>query len=238
MRILRLLPLAVGLAVATVAPVTPASAENIFAFSGDTEYRDSISVNHWARKSKLGAMTREDSDERPSRRERASRHRTSRSEERVRRAERRDRSRSARRMVREDDDEVAQSYESPRSRRAQRSHRHGSRTRVASLGSGFGGGDWSGGGSHGMASFYWQPQRVASGGWFNPSAMTAAHKTLPFGTRVRVTHIGNGRSVTVRINDRGPYVRGRIIDLSRAAAGVIGMTGQGVARIRMDVLGR
>jgi rare lipoprotein A len=89
-----------------------------------------------------------------------------------------------------------------------------------------------------MASFYWQPQRVASGGWFNPNAMTAAHKTLPFGTRVRVTHAGNGRSVIVRINDRGPYVKGRIIDLSKAAAGVIGMQGQGVARIRMEVLGR
>ena len=111
-------------------------------------------------------------------------------------------------------------------------------TRVASLGSGVDGGWSTGGGSHGVASFYWQPQRVASGGWFNPNAMTAAHKTLPFGTRVRVTHAGNGRSVVVRINDRGPYIRGRIIDLSRAAAGVIGMTGQGVARIRMEVLGR
>ena len=68
--------------------------------------------------------------------------------------------------------------------------------------------------------------------------MTAAHKTLPFGTRVRVTHASNGRSVIVRINDRGPYIRGRTIDLSRAAAGVIGMMGQGVARIRMEILGR
>ena len=57
--------------------------------------------------------------------------------------------------------------------------------------------------------------------------MTAAHKTLPFGTRVRVTHLGNGRSVEVKINDRGPYIAGRIIDLSKAAAGVIGMTGAG-----------
>lgn len=95
-----------------------------------------------------------------------------------------------------------------------------------------------GAGQHGIASFYWQPQRVASGGWFNPSAMTAAHKTLPFGTRVRVTHVGNGRSVEVKINDRGPYIAGRIIDLSKAAAGVIGMTGQGIARIRMEILGR
>jgi rare lipoprotein A len=79
---------------------------------------------------------------------------------------------------------------------------------------------------------------VASGGWFNPNAMTAAHKTLPFGTRVRVTHSGNGRSVIVRINDRGPYVKGRIIDLSRAAASAIGMTGQGIARVSMEILGR
>lgn len=95
-----------------------------------------------------------------------------------------------------------------------------------------------GGGSTGIASYYWQGQRVASGGWFNPSAMTAAHKTLPFGTRVRVTHMGNGRSVDVTINDRGPFIRGRIIDLSKGAAGVIGMTGQGLANVRMTVLGR
>jgi rare lipoprotein A len=96
----------------------------------------------------------------------------------------------------------------------------------------------SGGGQHGVASFYWQPQRLAAGGWFNPNAMTAAHKTLPFGTRVRVTHQGNGRSVEVVINDRGPYIAGRIIDLSKAAASVIGMTGQGIARVAVEVLGR
>jgi rare lipoprotein A len=90
----------------------------------------------------------------------------------------------------------------------------------------------------GMASYYWQPQRVASGGWFNPNAMTAAHKTLPFGTKVRVTHRGSGRSVTVTINDRGPYVRGRVIDLSSAAAGVIGMKGAGVVPVSLTVLGR
>lgn len=97
------------------------------------------------------------------------------------------------------------------------------------------------GGGHsmsGVASFYWQPQPVASGGRFNPNALTAAHKTLPFGTKVRVTHLGNGRSVTVTINDRGPYIRGRIIDLSRRAAGVIGMTGSGVARVAVSVVGR
>jgi rare lipoprotein A len=93
-------------------------------------------------------------------------------------------------------------------------------------------------GMHGVASYYWEPQALASGGRFNPNALTAAHKTLPFGTRVRVTHMGNGRSVEVKINDRGPYVAGRIIDLSKAAAGVIGMTGQGIARVVVEVLGK
>ena len=88
----------------------------------------------------------------------------------------------------------------------------------------------------GLASYYWQPQRVASGGWFNPNALTAAHKTLPFGTRVRVTNLRNGRSVVVRINDRGPYIRGRIIDLSRRAATVVGMRKAGVVPVRVQVL--
>jgi rare lipoprotein A len=96
----------------------------------------------------------------------------------------------------------------------------------------------AGSGQSGMASYYWQGQRVASGGWFNPNAMTAAHKSLPFGTRVRVTHSHSGRSVDVVINDRGPFVAGRIIDLSRAAASAIGMTGQGIARVKVMVLGR
>ena len=95
-----------------------------------------------------------------------------------------------------------------------------------------------GGGQSGVASYYWQPQRVASGGWFNPNAMTAAHKTLPFGTKVRVTHQSTGRAVTVTINDRGPYIAGRVIDLSSAAAGVIGMKGSGIARVNLTVLGR
>jgi rare lipoprotein A len=68
--------------------------------------------------------------------------------------------------------------------------------------------------------------------------MTAAHKTLPFGTRVRVTNARTGRSVEVTINDRGPYVRGRVIDLSRAAAGALGMQSAGLARVSIDVLGR
>jgi rare lipoprotein A len=93
-------------------------------------------------------------------------------------------------------------------------------------------------GTTGMASFYWQGHTTASGAHFNPEGMTAAHRSLPFGTRVRVTHLGTGRTVEVRINDRGPFVGGRIIDLSRGAAGVLGMHGQGVARVQVTVLGR
>ncbi len=95
-----------------------------------------------------------------------------------------------------------------------------------------------GGGETGVASYYWEPQALASGGRFNPNAMTAAHKTLPFGTRVRVFHLGNGNHVDVVINDRGPYIAGRIIDLSKRAAQDIGMTGSGVARVRVAILGR
>ncbi len=90
----------------------------------------------------------------------------------------------------------------------------------------------------GVASYYWQPQKVASGGWFNPNAMTAAHKTLPFGTKVRVTNKNNGKSVVVTINDRGPYIAGRVIDLSKAAAGVVGMQGSGIAPVTVAVLGK
>ena len=88
----------------------------------------------------------------------------------------------------------------------------------------------------GLASYYWQPQRVAAGGWYDPNALTAAHRALPFGTRVRVTNLRNGRSVIVRINDRGPYIRGRIIDLSRRAATVIRMRKAGVVPVRVEVL--
>jgi rare lipoprotein A len=66
--------------------------------------------------------------------------------------------------------------------------------------------------------------------------MTAAHRTLPFGTYVMVTNLGNDRSVVVRINDRGPFVRGRIIDLSYAAARVLGIIGPGTARVRLEIL--
>lgn len=93
--------------------------------------------------------------------------------------------------------------------------------------------------STGHASYYGQGfagQLTASGEIFHPSELTAAHKTLPFGTRVRVTNLANGEHVIVRINDRGPYVGTRIIDLSRRAAEVIGMVDSGVAHVRVQVL--
>lgn len=88
----------------------------------------------------------------------------------------------------------------------------------------------------GMASYYGSESgsQTASGQRFNPGAMTAAHRTLPFGTKVRVTNKRNGKSVIVTINDRGPFIRGRIIDLSTAAAGVIGMRSSGVAPVTVD----
>ena len=113
------------------------------------------------------------------------------------------------------------------------SHKSNGAKRVASKSKSYSGGSYSG-----MASYYWQPQALASGGRFNPNAMTAAHKTLPFGTKVRVTNRNNGRSVVVTINDRGPYIKGRIIDLSKAAAGVVGMQGSGVAPVSVSVIGR
>lgn len=83
----------------------------------------------------------------------------------------------------------------------------------------------------GKASFYWQPQKVACGGRFNPNAMTAAHRTYKCGTRIRVTNKRNGRSVVVVVNDRGPFVRGRIVDVSLAAARQLGMTKAGVVPV-------
>lgn len=88
----------------------------------------------------------------------------------------------------------------------------------------------------GIASWYgpgYAGNLTASGEVFDPNAITAAHKTLPFGTRVTVVHLGNGREVTVRINDRGPFVRGRVIDLSRAAAKQIGMIDDGLAEVKL-----
>lgn len=90
----------------------------------------------------------------------------------------------------------------------------------------------------GKASYYWQGQMTATGERFDKRALTAAHKTLPFGTRVRVTRVDTGGSVVVRINDRGPFRSGRVIDLSERAAETIGMTGVGVAPVQLEVLGQ
>ena len=90
--------------------------------------------------------------------------------------------------------------------------------------------------SDGVASFYKHGSRTASGEKFNPGELTAAHRTLPFGTRVRVTNVTTGKSVTVRVNDRGPFINGRVIDVSHAAAESIGMVGQGIAKVKLDVV--
>ena len=92
----------------------------------------------------------------------------------------------------------------------------------------------------GIASYYSQTlhgRRTASGERYDMRALTAAHPTLPFGSRVRVTNLANGRSVVVRINDRGPYVEERVIDLSYAAARELRFIGQGTTRVRLEVLG-
>lgn len=88
----------------------------------------------------------------------------------------------------------------------------------------------------GMASFYGNESgsKTASGQRFNQNAMTAAHRSLPFGTKLRVTH--GGQSVIVTINDRGPFVRGRVLDLSTGAARAIGLTGAGVGRVTAEVV--
>ncbi|QXJ23199.1 septal ring lytic transglycosylase RlpA family protein [Actinomadura graeca] len=87
-----------------------------------------------------------------------------------------------------------------------------------------------------QASYYWEGQMTASGEPFDPSELTAAHKTLPMGSKVRVTNKNNGRSVIVRINDRGPYAGGRCLDLSKAAMVKVGGTGSGVIPVRYEVL--
>jgi rare lipoprotein A len=91
-------------------------------------------------------------------------------------------------------------------------------------------------GSYGLASFYAEGQQTASGEKFDPNELTAAHPTLPFGTRLRVTNVANGRSVTVRINDRGPFIAGRSVDVSYSAAERIGIIDRGVAKVKLDVV--
>jgi rare lipoprotein A len=90
--------------------------------------------------------------------------------------------------------------------------------------------------SQGLASFYTEGTRTASGDKFDTHELTAAHPTLPFGTKLRVTNVATGQSVTVRVNDRGPYVPGRVVDVSYSAADALGMVGRGVAKVKLDVV--
>jgi rare lipoprotein A len=88
----------------------------------------------------------------------------------------------------------------------------------------------------GTASYYsneFAGRRTASGEIFNPKALTAAHRSAAFGSRIKVTHLGNGKEVIVRVNDRGPWTKGRIIDLSYAAAQKIGLHQSGTARVKL-----
>ena len=91
----------------------------------------------------------------------------------------------------------------------------------------------------GKASYYakrFHGRKTANGERFDVNAMTAAHRKLPFGTKVKVTNLENGRSVVVRINDRGPFARGRVIDLSPAAARQIGMIRAGIVKVTVEIL--
>jgi rare lipoprotein A len=90
--------------------------------------------------------------------------------------------------------------------------------------------------SQGVASFYTEGTETASGEKFDTNDLTAAHPTLPFGTRLRVTNVASGQSVTVRVNDRGPYVQGRVVDVSHSAADALGMVGKGLANVKLEVV--
>ena len=90
--------------------------------------------------------------------------------------------------------------------------------------------------SHGIASFYTTGTKTASGERFDTNELTAAHRTLPFGTRLRVTNVATGQSVTVRVNDRGPFIPGRIVDVTYNAATTLGMVGGGLAKVKLEVV--
>jgi len=90
--------------------------------------------------------------------------------------------------------------------------------------------------SQGIGSFYTEDQPTASGEKFDTHDLTAAHRTLPFGTRLRVTNVATGRSVTVRVNDRGPYIPGRVVDVSGSAANELGIVESGIAKVKLDVV--
>ncbi|WP_257165854.1 septal ring lytic transglycosylase RlpA family protein [Bradyrhizobium sp. SRS-191] len=90
--------------------------------------------------------------------------------------------------------------------------------------------------SSGLASYYSEGRKTASGERFDPSELTAAHRSLPFGTRLQVTNVKTGRSVVVRVNDRGPFVQGRVVDVSYSAAQALGMINTGVAPVKVSVV--
>ena len=90
-------------------------------------------------------------------------------------------------------------------------------------------------GSVGIASFYKHGSKTANGEQFNPNDLTAAHRTLPFGTRLRVTHVATGQTVTVRVNDRGPFIPGRVVDVSHSAAEALGMIDRGITKVKLEV---
>ena len=90
-------------------------------------------------------------------------------------------------------------------------------------------------GSVGIASFYKYEAKTANGEQFNPRELTAAHRTLPFGTRLRVTNVATGESVTVRVNDRGPFIAGRVVDVSLSAAEALGMVDRGISKVKLEV---
>jgi rare lipoprotein A len=101
-------------------------------------------------------------------------------------------------------------------------------------------GGWAGASQQGLASYYadkYHGRKTANSETFDVNAMTAAHRTLPFNTRVRVTNLKNDRSVVVRINDRGPFIEGRVIDLAPAAARKIDMIRDGVVPVKLEILG-
>ena len=101
------------------------------------------------------------------------------------------------------------------------------------------GGKWVGHRETGQASYYadkFQNSQTASGERYKAGRKTAAHRTLPFGSKVKVTNVRNGKSVVVRINDRGPFVRGRVIDLSRSSFASIGNVSDGLLKVRIEVV--
>jgi rare lipoprotein A len=94
----------------------------------------------------------------------------------------------------------------------------------------------TGASSFGLASYYSEGTETASGERFDPQELTAAHPNLPFGTRLRVTNLATGQSVVVRVNDRGPFVPGRIVDVSYSAAQRLGFLDSGTAKVKLDVV--